>query len=174
MPTAIQEFVARIQEAGFVLKVEGEKLMVIHPSRPLTDEERQFIRENKSNILQAFQDSPGLDDWRRQYIEKEQSTWSPERIQALMDEIQAIEAYRQTRGPMPPSPAPAIPRSETIQLIGAARRWLGKIWPRDLEPDPHWQVHVWEAEQTGDGEGFLAVLKDWEEALFFNPCSNGM
>lgn len=92
----ISEFIATLKDAGYALRVEDGRLKVIHPSRPLTNEEREFIREHKPNIIQAVQNSPVQDDdWHsaipkdamRRYIEKEQSTWTDERRQAQADEI---------------------------------------------------------------------------------------
>jgi len=112
----VTEFIATLKDAGYVLRVEDGRLKVIHPTNPLNDTFRQFIKENKPSIIQALQESPGLadtpaqdDDWRsaiprdtmRRYIEKEQSTWTDERRQAQADEIQRIEAYRRQRGPRP-------------------------------------------------------------------------
>jgi len=106
----ISEFIATLKDTGYTLRVEDGRLKVIHPSRPLTDEEREFIREHKPNIIQAVQNSPVQDDdWHsavpkdtmRRYIEKEQSTWTDERRQAQADEIQRIEEYRRQRGPRP-------------------------------------------------------------------------
>ena len=161
----VTEFIATLKEAGYVLRVENGRLKVIHPSRPLDDTARQFIRENKESIIQALQDtppSPNLDAWRRRYIEREQEGWTDEHRQALADELKSIETYRSTRHPSPPGPSPGINRSEAFAAIGAVMDRLGKIWPRDLEPDPHWQVKVWEVEQIGGWEAFLGLLKDWE------------
>ncbi len=54
----ISEFIATLKDTGYTLRVEDGRLKVIHPSRPLTDEEREFIREHKPNIIQAVQDAP--------------------------------------------------------------------------------------------------------------------
>ncbi len=107
---------------------------------------------------------PDLDAWRKDYIAKEQSTWTPERRQAQADELKTIEEYRRTRGPVPPGPAAgSIPRSEVFAAIGEVMEKLGKIWPCGLEPDPVWQDKINTAAQT-DRETFLATVQEWEQS----------
>lgn len=112
--------------------------------------------------LESTAHGPVDQDTMRRIIEREMSLWTEERRQSLTDELKSIEAYRSTRHPSPPGPSPGIDRSEAFAAIGAVMDRLGKIWPRDLEPDPHWQVKVWEVEQIGGWEAFLGLLKDWE------------
>lgn len=168
----VTEFIATLKDAGYALRVEDGRLKVIHPSRPLTNEEREFIREHKPNIIQAVQNSPVQDDdWHsaipkdamRRIIEREQATWTPERRQAQENEIRRVEAYRQQRGPVTPGPSPAgsIPRAEVFARIGEAMERLGKIWPLFLPPDPIWQDKV-NAAAEGPRETFLATVEQWE------------
>jgi len=175
--SSIHEFIAAIREAGYTLKVTPSKtLKVIHPSRPLTDEERQFIREHKPDIVHALSrespgpddtpadtpGGPGLDAWRRRYIEREQEGWTPERRQAQADEIQRIEAYRRQRGPRPSGPpAGSIPRAEVFAAIGAVMNRLGAIWPGGLDTDPQWQDRI-NAAAKGDRDTFLTAIREWE------------
>ncbi|HOJ61680.1 MAG TPA: hypothetical protein PK878_15455 [bacterium] len=112
--------------------------------------------------LESTAHGPVDQDTMRGIIEREMSLWTEERRQNLTDELKSIETYRSTRHPSPPGPSPGIDRSEAFAAIGAVMDRLGKIWPRDLEPDPHWQVKVWEVEQIGGWEAFLGLLKDWE------------
>ena len=175
----VTEFIATLKDAGYVLRVEDGRLKVIHPTNPLNDTFRQFIKENKPSIIQALQESPGLadtpaqdDDWRsaiprdtmRRYIEKEQSTWTPERRQTHEDEIRRIQAYRQQRGPVPSGPATGIPRAEVFAAIGAVMERLSKIWPSGLDTDPAWQDTVNEAAASGDRKTFLDAIRRWEQA----------
>lgn len=168
----ISEFIATLKDTGYTLRVEDGRLKVIHPSRPLTDEEREFIREHKPNIIQAVQNSPVQDDdWHsaipkdamRRIIEREQATWTPERRQAQEEELRRVEEYRQRRGPVPsgPSPAGSIPRAEVFAAIGAVMARLGAIWPSFLPPDPVWQDKV-NAAAEGPRQTFLATVEQWE------------
>jgi len=173
----ISEFIATLKDTGYTLRVEDGRLKVIHPSRPLTDEEREFIREHKPDIVHALSrespgpddtpadtpGGPGLDAWRREYIAREQEGWTPERRQAQADEIQRIEEYRRQRGPRPSGPpAGSIPRAEVFQLIGSAMERLGAIWPGGLDTDPQWQDRINTAAQSGNREKFLAEIREWE------------
>ena len=166
----ISEFIATLKDTGYTLRVEDGRLKVIHPSRPLTNEEREFIREHKPNIIQAVQNSPVQDDdWHsaipkdamRRIIEREQATWTPERRQAHEDEIRRIQAYRQQRGPVPSGPATGIPRAEVFAAIGAVMTRLGAIWPFGLPTDPQWQARINQAAQK-DRDTFLAAIREWE------------
>jgi len=104
---------------------------------------------------------PDLDAWRKDYIAKEQSTWTPEHRQALADEIAAIEAYRRAHGPRPSGPPAGIDRAEVFLLISAVMERLGKLWPSGLPTDPQWQDRINEAAQT-DRETFLTAIREWE------------
>jgi len=81
--------------------------------------------EGVTDTPSAPVESPGLDDWRKDYIEKEQSTWTPERRQAQADEIQRIEAYRRQRGPRPSGP-PAPVKPVPIRDAGANWQPIGE------------------------------------------------
>ncbi len=107
---------------------------------------------------------PDLDTWRRRIIEREQSTWTPERRQAQEDEIQSILEYQRRRGPRPSGPPVGIDRAEVFQLIGAVMDRLGKLWPSGLETDPQWQDAVNAAAQSGDRETFLSTVQKWEQS----------
>lgn len=110
-------------------------------------------------------EAPNLDTWRRRYIEREMSTWPPERIKAQEDEIQSILEYRRRRGPVPPGPAAgSIPRSEVFAAIGEVMEKLGKIWPCSLDTDPTWQDKINEAAQNGNREAFLSTVQEWEQS----------
>ncbi len=173
----ITEFISNLKEAGYVLRVENGRLKVIHPSRPLDDDTRQFIREYKPDIIHALtREAPGpdttpadtpqapdLDTWRRRYIEREQSTWTDERRQAQQDEIQRIEEYRRTRGPIPSGPPAGLDRAEVFAAIGAVMERLAAIWPHGLDTDPQWQDKINAAAQT-DRETFLAAIREWESS----------
>ena len=109
----------------------------------------------------AQEDTPDLDAWRREYIEREQAGWTPERIQAQADEIRRVEAYRQQRGPRPSGPPAKLDRAEVFAAIGAVMNRLAGIWPVGLDVNPVWQDRVNEA-ATGDRETFLATVQEWE------------
>lgn len=134
----ITEFIATLKDAGYVLRVDNERLKVIHPSRPLDNTARQFIRENKPSIIQALQESP------------------------ILHTPEGLDTRRQ-RGSSPrPSQAVGIPRAESLQAVGEVLARLGAIWPDGLEPDPQWQAKVGEAERAGNREAFHSVIEDWE------------
>lgn len=43
-------FLSRIEQAGFTMRADGERL-IVSPSSKLTDERREFIRRHKGELL---------------------------------------------------------------------------------------------------------------------------
>src|SRR5690554_1464117 len=47
---AVQTFLSRIEQAGFTMRAEGDRL-IVSPFSKLTDEQREFIRRHKDELL---------------------------------------------------------------------------------------------------------------------------
>lgn len=47
---AVQTFISRIEQAGFTMRAEGDRL-IVSPFSKLTDELREFIKRHKDELL---------------------------------------------------------------------------------------------------------------------------
>lgn len=179
----IETFARELETKGIRLSLRDEKIVCSGSSETLTPDLIEILRQRKPEIREWLQsslgkdeptpppvestspdDGPDLDTWRRRIIEREMSTWPPERIQAQEDEIRRIEEFRRTRGPRPSGPRTGIDRAEVFQTISGVMNRLGKIWPCSLDSNPVWQDAVNESATSGDRQTFLDTVKKWEQA----------